>query len=174
MKKDLANFLSLSVPALRRAAFFSLLAFLVLYSPAAPAQTDTVLVPRDRILDLWNDFTMKSVWVMYADVQGMQVGGTIQIEDDPITNTSVKGERGVFKGCIFDYSRIPPTNNGGAINILIQNFKWTFKNYYWKNCTNPCYQYYSRAVSFPFDIPGLHTNSIMFENFTFVNIGCVY
>jgi hypothetical protein len=47
MKKDLANFLSLSVPALRRAAFFSLLAFLVLYGTGAHAQTDTVFVSSD-------------------------------------------------------------------------------------------------------------------------------
>jgi hypothetical protein len=47
MKKDLTNLMSLSVPALRRAAFFLFLAFLVLYDPGANARPYTVLVQSD-------------------------------------------------------------------------------------------------------------------------------
>jgi len=34
--------------------------------------------------------------------------------------------------------------------------------------------YYGRAVSFPFDVPGYHTDNISFENCTFTNLGYVY
>ncbi|MFX1355143.1 MAG: hypothetical protein ACFFGP_14405, partial [Promethearchaeota archaeon] len=133
----------------------------------APPQivwTTSAAPSKDRFFDLQGDFIMKNVWVRYADAAGVQVGSTIQFEDDEEANASGKGERGYFEGCIFDYSRIPPTNSGGAINVLAQHFKGTFKNCYFRNCADPHYRYYGRAVSFPYDTDGWHNDSLYFEN----------
>ena len=136
--------------------------------------TESGAVTKDIYIDCFGDLTIKNVWIRYADVGGVQVGSTIQFNDDPIANASGKGEVGVFENVIFDYSAIPPTNSGGAINLLCKKFNGTFKNCYFRNCMDPHFRYYGRAVSFPFNTVDWHTDNILFENCTFANVGYVY
>ncbi|MBC7188309.1 MAG: T9SS type A sorting domain-containing protein, partial [Calditrichaeota bacterium] len=53
-------------------------------------------------------------------------------------------------------------------------FNGTFRNCYFRNCTDPHFTYYGRTVSFPANEWGYHTDAILFENCTFANIGYVY
>jgi hypothetical protein len=131
-------------------------------------------VTKDFYFECYGDLTMKNIWIRYADVGGVQVGSSIQFHDDEVANASGKGEVGVFEGCIFDYSSAPPTNTGGAINVLCKMFKGYFKNCYFRNCIDTHLRYYGRAVSFPFDTSDWHNHTVDFENCTFANIGYVY
>jgi hypothetical protein len=125
------------------------------------------------MLDCYGDITLKNLWIRYANTEGQQIGANIQIQDDPEANASGKGEIGVFENVIFDYSATPP-NASGAVGVTANHFKGTFKNCYFKNCIDPHFRYYGRAVSFPFNTTGWHIDSIVFENCTFSNIGYVY
>ena len=119
------------------------------------------------------DITLKNIWLFYANTNGEQVFTCLKINDDPNANASGKGEIGIFEGVIFDYSGIP-ANASGAVCVTAKHFNGTFKNCYFKNCSDRHFTYYGRAVSFPFDDPGWHIDYLLFENCTFANIGYVY
>ncbi len=125
------------------------------------------------IFECYGDITLKNVWLLYANTEGHQLGANIQIKDDSLANASGKGEVAAFENVIFDYSSVPP-NASGAVGVAAKHFKGTFKNCYFKNCTDPHFRYYGRAVSFPFNSAGWHIDSLRFENCTFANIGYVY
>lgn len=114
------------------------------------------------------DITLKNIWLYYANTEGWQNGVTLMVHND---SEDVE-QKGVFENVIFDYSSIGP-NAGGAVTVKSKHFTGTFTNCYWKNCTNPTFRYYGRAVSFPFQSTGLHIDSLTFENCTFANIGYV-
>ncbi len=123
--------------------------------------------------DCYGDITLENIWLYYANTDGQQIRSSLQIQDDPAANASGKGERGCFDGVIFDYAACPQ-NASGAVGITAKHFKGTFKNCYFRNCIDPHFSYYGRAVSFPFDSPGWHIDSLLFEHCTFANIGYVY
>lgn len=123
--------------------------------------------------DCFGDISLKNIWLLYANTNGAQIMSSLQIEDNAEANASGKGEVGEFDGVIFDYSRAPK-NGSGAVGITAQHFKGTFKNCYFRNCTDTHLRYYGRAVSFPYNTTGWHTDSVSFENCTFANLGYVY
>ncbi|MDP2885781.1 MAG: T9SS type A sorting domain-containing protein [Ignavibacteria bacterium] len=139
----------------------------------APPQivwTSSGSVNTQFIFQCYGDISLKNVWIRYATTSGDQVGSVISIEDDPL---AVKGRYGTFEGVIFDYSPCPQ-NSAGAVSIACTNFKGTFKNCYFKNCIDKHFRYYGRALSFPYNTTGWHSDSVSFENTTFANIGYVY
>ena len=125
------------------------------------------------MFDCFGDITLKNVWLLYANTSGYQVSSSLQMEDDPAANASGKGEIGEFDGVIFDYSNLP-ANTSGAVGITAHRFKGTFRNCYFRNCIDRHHRYYGRAVSFPFNSSGWHTDSVSFENCSFANMGYVY
>lgn len=121
--------------------------------------------------DCFGDITLKNVWLLYANTTGAQVGSCLQIEDDP---NDTNGRNGNFEGVIFDYSPCPQNISSGAVSIACTNFIGSFKDCYFKNCVDTHLRYYGRAVSFPYNTTGWHTERISFENCTFANMGYVY
>lgn len=93
----------------------------------------------------------------------------IQFEYSP---EATRIREGLFENVIFDYSSVP-WNASGAVGLSTKHFKGTFRNCYWKNCSDGHFRYYGRAVSFPFNSPDWHVNSLIFEHCTFANIGYV-
>jgi hypothetical protein len=113
------------------------------------------------------NITIKNVWLYSAKTEGYQVNSYIVFQNDPLASSRTCEMENV----ILDYF---PVSKGGSITVACRNFKGTFKNCYWKNCTDPLYRYFGRAVSFPNFSSGLHIDKIVFENCTFANIGYVY
>lgn len=119
--------------------------------------------------DCFGDIELKNVWLLYANTAGDQVGASLQIEDSPDT---AKGQVGVFDGVTFDYSSCP-WNASGAVGVTARHFRGTFRNCYFRNCTDIHYRYYGRAVSFPYLSTRWHIDSLLFVNCTFANLGYV-
>ena len=124
--------------------------------------------------DCDGDITLKNVWLLYANTEGVQVGTSLQIEDN---TANIKGQTAVFEGVIFDYSCCP-VNASGAVGVTAKHFRGTFRNCYFRNCIDTWLPYYGRAVSFPCPVEdvhyGWHIDSLLFENCTFANMGTVY
>jgi hypothetical protein len=127
-------------------------------------------VTTDFNFEVYGSITMKNVWLRYANTAGVQIGSSLQIQNNPDPNAQ---ETAYFEGVIFDYSQVP-SNASGAVGITADHFVGTFKNCYFRNCTDVHFRYYGRALSFPFSTVGWHTDSVLFENCTFANIGYVY
>lgn len=130
----------------------------------APTKTYSFNIPGDLI--------MKNLWIMYASIDGAQVGSSIRVGDSSSTVGGVGG-RAEFDNVIFDYS---PASGGasGAVDIYSTHFKGIFNNCYFKNCIDTHLRYYGRALSFNYSSAGLHADSVWFENCTFANMGYVY
>ena len=142
----------------------------------APPQilwTPNTAVLRNFIFDCYGNVTLKNLWILYADTDGVQVSTSIEIEDDSTADISGAGERATFDGVIFDYGDTPP-NGGGCVTITARHFKGIFENCYFRNDIDPRLRYYGRALSFPYDQSGYHSDSVSFENCTFANLGYVY
>lgn len=142
----------------------------------APPQilwTTSGSVNKDIMFDCYGDLTMKNVWIRFADISGTQSNGNIRFEDSELANNSGKGEIGIFEGCIFDGIGCPP-GGSGAVCVMAKHFKGYFTNCYFRNCVDYHYMYYGRALSFPYDVSGWHTDYVLFENCTFANMGYVY
>ena len=141
---------------------------------SAPPQlvwSDTVdYVNRAFSFRCFGNLTLKNLWLLYAQTNGQRMFTSLQIEDSPDT---VNGQVAVFDGVIFDRSGIP-TNASGAVGISARHFRGSFKNCYFRNCVDDLFRYWGRALSFPFNSEGLHSDSVTFENCTFANIGYVY
>lgn len=122
--------------------------------------------------DIKGNVMMKDLWLLYADLAGAQVGSTLRVGDSSNTAGGIGG-RAVFDNVIFDYSQI--TQNGsGAVEVYSTNFNGKFTNCYFRNCVDPHFRYYGRALSFRYDSNNLHSDSVYFENCTFANMGYVY
>jgi len=137
--------------------------------PAQILWTSTGGITTTYNFDCFGDITLKNIWVLYANSSGNQTGTSIRIEDSPDT---INGQHGTFEGCLFDYSQIG-ADGGGAVNVTAKHFRGSFTNCYFRNCSDPHYRYYGRAVSFPFNSTGWHTDSLTFVNCTFSNLGYV-
>jgi hypothetical protein len=120
--------------------------------------------------DCFGDIALKNVWLLYADTSGRQCLTSLIIEDSPDT---IHGQHATFDGVLFDYAGIGP-EAGGAVTVAAGHFRGMFTNCYFRNCTDETFPWYGRAVSFPFNTPGCHTDSLTFENCTFANLGYVY
>lgn len=129
--------------------------------------TESTAPSKTYLFDVPGQIKMKNVWINWAGTEGTRVSSTIRIGD----SASVSGGRAEFENVIFDYVQ---QNSSGAITPYATHFKGFFKNCYFRNCTDAHFRYYSRAVSFPYNTTGLHTDTVSFENCTFANIGYVY
>jgi len=118
----------------------------------------------------YGNIALKNLWLLYARTNGEQMQVSLQIKDSPDT---VGGQVALFDDVIFDYSGIP-RDAGGAVDITAKHFRGTFRNCYFRNCTDRHFSYYGRALSFPYASTGWHSDSVSFENCTFANIGYVY
>ncbi len=121
--------------------------------------------------DCFGNIYLKNVWLMYANKSGAQVGSSLQMEDDSLADLSGAGERGTFDDVIFDYC--PIAAGGGDVNVSCKDFKGTFTNCFFRNDVDTHFLYYGRAVSFPYNSVGWHTDSVSFTNCTFANLGYV-
>jgi len=119
--------------------------------------------------DCFGDITLKNIWILYANTSGNQTGTSLRIEDSP---DEVNGQHGTFEGVLFDYSQIG-ADGSGAVSVTSRHFRGKFTNCYFRNCSDPHYRYYGRAVSFPFNTTGWRTDSLTFVNCTFSNLGYV-
>jgi Secretion system C-terminal sorting domain len=111
---------------------------------------------------------MRNVWLLYGSTDGAQSGTSLRVGD-----SAAVGGGATFDNVIFDYSQVPQ-NSSGAVEIYSTHFNGKFSNCYFRNCTDPHYRYYGRALSFPYQSTGLHTDTVSFENCTFASMGYVY
>jgi hypothetical protein len=139
-------------------------------SPPQIVWTPSGGVSTSYIFEVFGDITLKNIWLLYANTAGNQVSSSLMIQDDPL---AVDGQHGIFEGVMFDYSSCP-MNSSGAVGVAASHFKGTFKNCYFKNCVDKHFRYYGRALSFPYNTTGWHSDSVTFENCTFANMGWVY
>jgi Secretion system C-terminal sorting domain len=128
---------------------------------ASTAPTKTYL------FDVGGEVKMSNLWILWASLDGTRYASTIRVGD----SLSVSGGRCEFDNVIFDYVN---QGSSGAVQPFATHFKGYFTNCYFRNATDDHLRYYSRAVSVPYAATGLHTDSLMFENCTFANIGYVY
>jgi len=123
--------------------------------------------------DCFGDIYLKNIWILYATTNttgiGTQVGSALEIEEDSTDHVNL----GVFENVMFDYSPCPQSS-GGSVEVSASHARLSFRNCYFRNCTDSHFRYYGRAVSFPFGTSGWHIDSLSFENTTFANMGYVY
>ncbi|NWF88370.1 MAG: T9SS type A sorting domain-containing protein [Ignavibacteriaceae bacterium] len=148
----------------------------IIADPPGPTQNDappmicwtaSTAPSKTYMFDVGNELKMKNVWILWASLDGTRYTSTIRIGD----SATVSGGRCEFENVIFDYVN---QNSSGAIQPYATHFKGYFRNCYFRNATDDHFRYYSRAVSVPYLATGLHTDTLMFENCTFANIGYVY
>lgn len=144
---------------------------------SAPPQilwTASGSVTKNFLIAVYGDLIMKNIWVRFADAAGVQTGTPIVFDGDTTGVSGDTGEYGTFENCIFEWMPCPAVTASGSICVRSKNFNGTFKNCYFRNCVDAHFMYYGRAVSFPYDVPGYHTDYVSFENCTFANMGYVY
>ena len=143
---------------------------------SAPPQilwTASSSVSKTFVIDVYGDLIMKNIWVRFADAAGIQTGTPIVFDGDT-ASVGGKAQYGTFENCVFEWMPCPATTASGSICVRSKHFNGTFTNCFFRNCTDRHFMYYGRAVSFPFDTPGYHTDNISFENCSFTNMGYVY
>lgn len=123
-------------------------------------------IDRGYIIQTYGDLIMKNIWVRHADFLGNKVMCSIVFENQ---TPDKDPEHGYFDGVIFDYAGIG-IEAGGAITVKADHFVGEFYNCYWRNNSDNHFQYYGRAVSFPYQSSGWKYDSLIFENCTFTNI----
>lgn len=129
---------------------------------SAPPQIVWTEEPIDRgyIIQSYGDVVMKNIWVRYADILGNKVASSsIVFENQQDANDP---EQGDFDGCIFDYAGIG-VEAGGAITVKANHFVGNFTNCYFRNLSDNHFQYYGRAVSFPYQSTEWHYDKLLFE-----------
>ena len=126
-------------------------------------------ITKDYVIQTYGDLIMKNIWVRFADFIGSKVASSISFENQDEADNP---ERGTFDGCIFDYNGIG-AEGGGTILVKGDDFVGKFENCYWRNNSDNHFRYYGRAVSFPYQSSGWHSDSLFFENCTFDNLGRV-
>lgn len=123
-------------------------------------------IDRAHIIQSYGDVRIQNVWLRYADILGNKVSSSITFENQDEANDP---EIGFFDGVLFDYAGIG-AEAGGAVTVKADHFDGTFLNSYFRNNSDNHFQYYGRAVSFPFESTGWHYDRLLFENTTFTNI----
>ncbi|MDZ7288764.1 MAG: T9SS type A sorting domain-containing protein [candidate division KSB1 bacterium] len=143
---------------------------------SAPPQilwTASGSVTKTFLIAVYGDLIMRNIWVRFADAAGIQTGTPIVFEGDTAGVGGV-AQYGTFENCVFEWMPCPVVTASGSICVRSKHFNGVFKNCFFRNCTDRHFMYYGRAVSFPYDVPGYHTDYISFENCTFTNLGYVY
>ena len=123
-------------------------------------------IDRAYLVQSYGDVRMQNVWLRYADILGNKVSSSVTFENQ---NPDADPEEGYFNGVIFDYAGIG-AEAGGSVTVKADHFRGTFLNSYFRNNADNHFQYYGRAVSFPFESTGWHYDYLLFENTTFSNI----
>jgi len=142
-------------------------------SPPQMLWTASTSVNKTFMIAVYGDLIMKNIWVRFVDVAGVQTGTPIVFDGDTTGQSPDDKEEGYFENCIFEYMPCPVVTSSGSICIRCKHFNGTFINCYFRNCVDRHFMYYGRAVSYPFDVPGYHTDYVSFENCTFANMGYV-
>ncbi|MDZ7263964.1 MAG: hypothetical protein ONB16_05225, partial [candidate division KSB1 bacterium] len=135
----------------------------------APPQilwTASASVTKNFLIAVYGNLIMKNIWVRFADAAGIQTGTPIVFEGASVGSGEVVNY-GTFENCIFEWMPCPAVTASGSICVRSRHFNGTFKNCFFRNCTDRHFMYYGRAVSFPYDVPGYHTDYVSFENCTF-------
>lgn len=123
-------------------------------------------IDKAYIIQTYGDLRVQNVWFRYADILGDQVSSSITFEDNLADGDQ---ETGTFDGVLFDYAPIG-SEAGGAVTVKADHFVGIFTNSYFRNLSDVHFQYYGRAVSFPYQSSGFHYDSLLFENTTFSNL----
>jgi hypothetical protein len=124
-------------------------------------------VNSDYIIQTYSDLVLKNLWIRHANILGTQLGTSITFEDTTEVNPR---DYGYFEGVIFDWGGIG-SEGSGIVSVKAGNFVGIFKDCYFRNGSDDHFQYYGRAVSFPYQSSAFHYDSLLFENCTFTNIG---
>jgi hypothetical protein len=136
-------------------------------APPMICWTASTAPSKTYLFDIAGAVKMKNVSILWAGLDGTRYISTIRVGD----SSTVSGGRCEFENVTFDYVH---QNSSGAVQPFATHFKGFFKNCYFRNATDDHFRYYSRAVSVPYGAQGIHTDSLVFENCTFANIGYVY
>jgi hypothetical protein len=136
-------------------------------SPPMICWTESTAPTKTFLFDIAGEVKMKNIWLLWSGKNGTRFASTIRVGD----SATVSGGRCEFENVIFDYVY---QNSSGAITPFATHFRGIFRNCYFRNNTDAHFRYYSRAVSFPWNTTGLHSDTVLFENCTFANIGYVY
>ena len=123
-------------------------------------------IERAYIIQSYGDVRLQNVWLRYADILGNKVSSSVTFENQEAANDP---EVGFFDGVLFDYAGIG-AEAGGSVTVKADHFEGTFTNCHFRNNSDNHFQYYGRAVSFPFESTGWHYDYLLFENSTFTNI----
>jgi hypothetical protein len=123
-------------------------------------------IDRAYLVQSYGDVRMQNVWLRYADILGNKVSSSVTFENQ---EAGADPEVGFFDGVLFDYAGIG-AEAGGSVTVKADHFEGTFLNSYFRNNSDNHFQYYGRAVSFPFQSSGWHYDYLLFENTTFSNI----
>lgn len=123
-------------------------------------------IDRAYLIQSYGDVRLQNVWLRYADILGNKVSSSVTFENQ---NPDADPEEGYFDGVIFDYAGIG-AEAGGSVTVKADHFRGTFLNCLFRNNTDVHFQYYGRAVSFPYQSSGWHYDYLLFENTTFHNI----
>ena len=123
-------------------------------------------IDRAYMVQTYGDVRMQNVWLRYADILGNKVSSSVTFENQ---EAGADPEVGFFDGVLFDYAGIG-AEAGGSVTVKADHFEGTFLNSYFRNNSDNHFQYYGRAVSFPFQSSGWHYDYLLFENTTFTNI----
>ncbi len=137
-------------------------------APPMIAWTASTAPSKTYSFNVSGNIKMTNIWILYAGVDGAQVGSAIRVGD-----SSGSGGSAEFDNCIFDYA---PASGGasGCVDVYSTHFKGKFNNCYFKNDIDTHLRYYGRALSFNYASTNLHSDSVWFENCTFANLGYVY
>lgn len=123
-------------------------------------------IERGYMVQSYGDVRMQNVWLRFADILGNKVSSSVTFENQ---EASADPEVGYFNGVIFDYAGIG-VEGAGTVTVKADHFEGTFLNCHFRNNSDNHFQYYGRAVSFPYQSTGWHYDYLLFENTTFTNI----
>lgn len=123
-------------------------------------------IDRAYLVQSFGDVRMQNVWLRYADILGNKVSSSVTFENQ---EPGADPEIGYFNGVLFDYAGIG-AEAGGSVTVKADHFEGTFMNSHFRNNADNHFQYYGRAISFPFQSTGWHYDYLLFENTTFSNI----
>ena len=123
-------------------------------------------IDRAYIVQSYGDVRMQNVWLRYADILGNKVSTSVAFENQ---EAGADPEEGYFNGVLFDYAGIGAEGSGSVL-VKADHFRGTFLNSFFRNNSDNHFQYYGRAVSFPYESTEYHYDYLLFENTTFTNI----
>ena len=123
-------------------------------------------IDNDYIVQSYGDVRMQNIWIRHTDILGNKIQTSVTFENQ---EAAADPEVGYFNGVLFDYAGIG-AEAGGSVTVKADHFEGTFLNCHFRNNSDNHFQYYGRAVSFPFQSSGWHYDYLLFENSTFTNL----